>query len=76
MRAKEFLKEYMNYMPTELEPDNPIIPVDDASARVHYLMRCGEARDMTHALKIVANEVACELELDPVTVESRIKAIM
>ncbi len=76
MRAKEFLKEYMNYSTTELEPDNPMIPVDDAAARVHYLMRCGEARDMNHALKIAANEVACELELDPVTVESRIKAIM
>ncbi len=76
MRAKEFLKEYMNYSPTQPKADDPFIPIDDAASRVHYLIRCGEARDMNHALKIVANEVGCELEMDPVEVESRIKMIM
>ncbi len=76
MRAKEFIVEYMHYTPTQLEPTSPIVPIDDAAKRVNYLVQCGEARDMTHALKIVANEVACELELDPVEIESRIKGII
>ena len=76
MKAKEFLKEYMNYSATFPEADEPMIPIDDAAGRVSYLLQNGEARDMNHALKIVANEVACELELDPITIEARIKAII
>lgn len=76
MRAKEFLQEYMNYSPTFPEADEPMVPIDDAVSRVNYLMQCGEARDLNHALKIVAGEVSCELDMDTDTVESRIKAII
>ena len=76
MRAKEFLKEYMNYTPIKIDPIIPTDPLNDARERIEYLLKKGEARDYDHALKIVSNETACELEMDPVEVKSRIKAIM
>lgn len=76
MKAKEFIVEYMNYTPVRIEPQSPDVPIQSAVDRVDFLLSKGEARDPDHALKIVANEVACELEMDPVDVRNRLKKLL
>jgi len=76
MRAKEFILEYLTYTPHKKDPDTEMDPLEAAAARVNYMIKKGEAIDFEHALKAVSNEVACELEMDPVEVSHRIKGIM
>lgn len=76
MRAKEFIVEYMNYTPVHVQPDYQTTPIQSAVDRVGFLLDKGEARDPDHALKIAANEIACELEMDPVDARNRLKKLL
>ena len=75
MRAKDFITEYMNHSVEQREPPNETTPLEAAISRIDFMIQKNEAIDFDHALSIVANEIACDLELDPVNVSSRIKEL-
>ena len=87
MRAKEFLKEYAikvdggvpggglnpaNDMssPKDIDSDN----IDIAIGDMLYKLQQGEARDMDHALKMCACDMANEIGIEPEEAMSRIKS--
>lgn len=79
MRAKEFLKEYTS--PSDLNPSNNMEPITDlnldnidkAIEEMIYKLRKGEARDMKHAISMCSNDMAHQLEADPIEIEARIR---
>jgi len=73
MKAKEFIVEYRFLPIVNPPPQEPYNPIKDSIKRMNYLLKCGEAISLNHALKIVAAELVNEFNIDYEDAITRIK---